>query len=230
MIVVVTGFVAIPDHPRSEQEYKNLGAALLGCDFPVMMIDGSLECCWLAQFLRWRGHECTHSIGDNPKKNTLAYHIVQAQKTAWLAEAAVFLPTTTVLVWIDYGIFHLKGVTRDILHSFVLRARNERAIAIPGCWGRNPIHDDAQPNWRFCGGTMVVPREHVEALNGAVRQEYVRNLMDKNHVAWDVNIWARAEENHPELPIWWYKADHDVSMFTNYRVAESVDVRRAVMN
>ena len=77
---------------------------------------------------------------------------------------------------------------------------------------------------------MVVPREHVDALNGAVRQEYVRNLLDNNHVTWDVNTWARVEENHPELPIWWYKADHDVSMFTNYRTAESVDARRAAMN
>jgi hypothetical protein len=223
MVVVVTALVPIPDHPRSFKEYKRLGQQLLACDIPVMMIDGDLDMCWLARYLRWRGRDCYHSLGDNPQKNTLAYHVVQAQKTDWLHEASLFMPQTTVFVWIDYGIFHVLGVTRQVIESFVWRARNERVIAIPGCWDKQVAHDDAYPNWRFCGGVMVVPREYIVPLDHAVKREYLRRLADYNQVTWEVNVLASVEQCHPELPIWWFKADHNASLFTNYRSTEDAD-------
>jgi len=223
MIIVVTAFVPIPGHPRSEEEYARLGQRLLECDFPVLRMEGELEACWLLQFLHGRGKDCYHALGDNPQKNTLAYHAVQAQKTDLLHEAMLFMPKATVFVWIDYGIFHVPGVTRQTLESFVLRACNERVIAIPGCWDRQAVHDDAYPNWRFCGGVMVVPREYVQPLDQAMKREYIRRLTDHNHVTWEVNVLASVEQRYPELPIWWYKADHNASLFTNYQATEAAD-------
>lgn len=223
MIVVVTAYVDIPGHPRGRAEYERLGRKLLDVDIPVMLIEGKLEYCWMARYLKWRTRSCTHSVGDNPEKNSLAYHIVQAQKTDWLLETSVFMPEASVLVWIDFGIFHLPGVTAGIVQDFVLRARNERTIAIPGCWDKQPDHDDSQPNWRFCGGVMVVPRQYVAALDGAMKGEYIRGLMETNRLTWEVNVLSRVERRCPELPIWQYGADHDASIFTNYHPGEPAD-------
>ena len=78
----------------------------------------------------------THSVADNPKKNSLAYHIVQAQKTEWLVCGAMVDPMADVFFWIDYGIFHVPGVTSHIIREFLKRANNEQTIAIPGLLGR----------------------------------------------------------------------------------------------
>jgi hypothetical protein len=223
MIVVVTGYVPIPRHPRSQAEYEKLGRRLLETDIPVLQIEAKLEECWLARHLRWRGTPCTHSVGDNPRKNTLAYHIVQAQKTDWLLETALFMPQASVLVWVDLGIFHLSGVTSEIIRQFVLRARGERTIAIPGCWDRRHGHDDAWPNWRFCGGVMVVPRQYAAALDVAMKREYIDNLSKTNRVTWEVNVLAQVEQRNPDLPIWHYHADHDASIFENYQPGEHAD-------
>ena len=41
--------------------------------------------------------------------------------------------------------------------------------------------------------------------------------------SWEVNTLARVEQRYPNLPIWQYKADHDQTMFTNYRATEYAD-------
>jgi hypothetical protein len=225
MVVVVTGYVPIPGHPRPREEYDRYGKQLLECDFPIVFAQGDLSTCWLARYLAVRHGECTHSVADNPEKNTLAYLIVQAEKTTWLAEAALNVPNASVLVWIDFGIFRLPDVTKEIVQKFVLQARNERAIVIPGCWDKQAAHDDAYPNWRFCGGVMVVPCEHAVALDHAMKREYIRRLLDTNHVTWEVNVLAAVEQLHPELPIWWYKANHNCTLFENYRKTEHADIK-----
>jgi hypothetical protein len=226
MITVVTAFVPIPDHPRSEEEYHALGARLLTLDH-VLYAEGELDKCWLFNYLDDRyGFEpgCfTHSVAENPDKNSLAYHIVQAQKTEWLVAAAMVDPTADVFVWIDYGIFHIPGVTSLIIEDFLRRADSEQAISIPGCWGENYVYDDGHPCWRFCGGVMVVPRNYVDRLNVAMQREYIRWLTLTRNISWEVNTLARVERHNPELPIWWYKADHDKTLFTNYMATENAD-------
>ena len=51
-----------------------------------------------------------------------------------------------IFVWIDYGIFHVPGVTVRIIEQFLRRVENEQAIAIPGKHGRPiwiPVGDAA---------------------------------------------------------------------------------------
>jgi len=217
MITAVTAYVPIPGHPRSEENYRLLGEQLFAADIPLMSIEATIEDCWLHEFLMRRQRRFTHSTADNPRKNSIAYHIVQAQKSEWLVEAAFVNPTADVLVWIDYGIFHVPGVTAQIIRDFLMRARDEQAIAVPGCWDRDYTYDDKWPCWRFCGGVIVVPREQVIDFDTAMKREYISWLDRTNNLSWEINTLARVEKNEPRLPIWHYKANHDASMFTAYK-------------
>lgn len=229
MITVVTAFVPIPGHPRPEQEYHRLALPLMSMrHIPLMMAEGQLDRCWLFEYLHsYNNMDVTafsHSVADNPQKNSLAYHIVQAQKTEWLELAAIADPLADVFVWIDYGIFHLPGMTQQIITEFLKRVEGEQAIAIPGCWEQGEFaYDDHTPCWRFCGGVMVVPRRYIRPLNQAMKNEYARWLQENNNISWEVNTLARVEYLEPDLPFWWYKADHNASIFTNYQATRHAD-------
>jgi len=222
-IAVVTAYVPIPGHPRSEAEYDALGCQLLGLNHPVLRAKGDLKHCWLYQYIQEEygmTGRFSYSVADNPQKNSLGYHIVQAQKTEWL-EIATYVDHADVFVWLDYGIFHLPGVTTEIIDAFLDRAENEQAIAVPGCWDKGYTYDDTLPCWRFCGGVMVVPRDLVEPFNYNMKREYARWLGKTGNISWEVNTLARLEDHDPDFPVWWYKADHDRTMFTNYQAMKS---------
>jgi hypothetical protein len=236
MITVVTAFVPIPDHPRSAEEFHKLAEPLLMMSdrISLLLAEGDLNKCWLYEYLYAHyddPSEFSHSIADNPQKNSLAYHVVQAQKTEWLVTAAMVDPTADVFVWIDYGIFHVPGVTGRIIEEFLQRAENERTIAFPGCWEKGTFkYDDAWPCWRWCGGTIIVPREYVDRLNTAMKHEYIRWLNETGNISWEVNTLARVEHLEPDLPFWFYKADHNASMFTNFQRGEDADGKQAQTN
>jgi len=224
VIGVVTGFVPIPNHPRPEAEYRQLGDRLLGAQVPqtdavLMALRMDLKDCWLYQYLNWRGTEFTHSVSDNPRKNTPAYHIVQAQKSEFLLEAArSYRPDIDVYVWIDFGIYHLTGMNDQVLIDFLRQAKDEQSITIPGCWDRNYQYNDAHPMWRFCGGCMIVPRKDIIPFDTMWKAEYLGWLNKTNNLSWEVNTLARMELHG--FPIWHYKADHDHTIFTAYKCAQ----------
>ena len=220
MITVVSAYVPIIGHPRSEDDYYKLGHKLLNIKHRILFTEDYVPNCWLYQYLTRRypdDHGVNHSIADNPEKNSLAYHIVMAQKTEWL-ETAARMNDADVFVWIDFGIFHVPGVTVEIIDAFLDRADGERSITIPGCWEKDQFeYNDSWPYWRFCGGVWIVPRQYVAPLNRAMKREYVRWLEQTNNVSWEVNTLARLEKNDKDFPVWWYKADHNETLFTNYK-------------
>jgi hypothetical protein len=230
MIVAITAYVPIPGHPRSADSYHHLAVPLhnLAFEAPLLSRQETLENCWLYKYLHeFYGDppDVTHSVADNPQKNSLAYHIVQAQKTQFLMEAAEAVgQQPDVYVWIDYGIFHIPGMTPAIIKDFLVRADGEQTIVIPGCWGPDYVYNDQHPCWRFCGGVMVVPRRYLREFDAAMKHEYAYALRERNHVSWEVNMLAQVEQHH-DLPIWWYHADHDASMFTNYQRTQYADSR-----
>ncbi len=231
MIAAVTAFVPIPGHPRTADEYYALAVPLLvlGQQMPLLAIEEELEACWLYQYLHevyGKPSRVKHSVSDNPKKNSLAYHIVQAQKTEFLlsaAQASDFGFDT--YVWIDYGIMHVPGVTVPVIKEFMKRADGEQTIAIPGCWGPDYTYNDQHPCWRFCGGVIVVPRKYLVAFDAAMKHEYAYALREHDRVSWEVNMLAQVERHH-DLPIWWYQADHNASMFTSYQRTQHADKRQ----
>jgi hypothetical protein len=211
---MVTGFVPV-DNPRPREEYYKLGDKL--CMQPVVkkvFKDYALEDCWMYRFL----HECnrpvTWATGDNPEKNTLEYHIVQHQKTDWMLRAALSNAEADVFVWVDYGIYHIPDITVAVINKMLKRAEGEPEISIPGCWDKEPINDDL-PCWRFCGGLIVCAREYMYHLDKAMKMMTMNRVLQTGKVTWEVNDLARVEQE-TELPIRWYSADHNKTMFTGY--------------
>ena len=214
-IRVVTGFVPIEGHPRSMAEYSELGKGLRAIRAPFKAFYNTVEDCWLYKKLQEAGaYHLTHSMGDNPAKNTLAYHIVQHQKTDWLGAASIIDPSATVFVWLDYGILHVPGVTVDVINTFLNQVKDDD-FAIPGCWGPERPSDDSYPSWRFCGGLMIVPRKYLRRFSNEFQDRTMRNINLKRNVTWEVNDLARVEK-YGSLPIRWYQADHNETMFTGY--------------
>jgi len=215
--LVVTGYVEIPEHPRKREVYDQLGDRLAELRAaPIRAIRGALIDCWLYEQVRGRPVE--HAVADNPKKNSLAYHVVQHQKTAWLLQALEANPWAEVLVWIDYGIFHQPGVSVEAIDAFLARACAETGIAIPGCWERAESMDAidlTQPCWRFCGSSLVCHRRYLEPLDAAIRGDVIDRLDTTGYVSWEVNAWARVELS-TALPIRWYRGDHNQTQFTGY--------------
>lgn len=213
-LVVVTGYVQLPDHPRKHEEYESLGARLNTLRAPVLPFRCSLRDCWLDEHTRDK--DVQHATADNPSKNTRAYHVVQHQKTAWLLQARKIEPNADVLIWLDYGIFHQPGITAQIIDNFLSTVRSHPRFAIPGAWEQSSRAVD-WPDWRFCGSTIVVPSRNAGDFHEAVHAMTLDRLTRDNYLTWEVNDWA-AVEDQGNLPICWYKANHDQSQFTNYPV------------
>ena len=217
--VVVTGYVEIPAHPRGREEYERLGARLADLRAaPVSLARCALDECWLD--VHARGVGVRAADGGDPAKNSLAYHSVQHQKTAWLAEAAEAYPWAEVVVWVDYGIFHQPGVTAEVLDAFLRRVRPDEEVAIPGAWERADVAASVSasaeyPDWRFLGSSLVVARQLAEPFHDAVRAVTLERLSRDRLVTWEVNDWAEVERRGT-VPIRWYQADHDHTQFTSY--------------
>jgi hypothetical protein len=217
---IITGYVPIVGHPRNAQTYGDLGeklAEIRAC--PVKAYYNQISQCWMHPFVDRLKFKPTHSQGDNPEKNSLHYHMVQHQKTEWLFHASLEDKEPDVFVWIDYGVFHLPGVTKDVIEDFISRLAKDD-LAIPGCWERRKVSDDS-PCWRFCGSVLVCPRPLTQSLDWFVKKEAKRRLLLTKNISWEVNTWARVEKFSP-LPIRWYSADHNETLFTNYRAPAAV--------
>lgn len=222
-IKLVTGFVPVPGHPRTPQEYHVLGARLDDVRVSISKSIISVEDCWLWQFVQDIPN-CTHSAHDNPRKNTMAYHASGHQKFEWLARAACLDSDPDIFIWIDYGIFHLGDITVEIIDKFLFYVSNSnyKEISIPGCWTAQQMQEglrasipDTEPCWRFCGGLMIVPRALVFPLYSAARNDVEHHILKTRNASWDVNTLARLEMKQA-LPIRWYQADHNKTMFTGF--------------
>ena len=210
---LVTAYVPIPNHPRTPKEYGDLGEQLGGVPVRKKCFYNKLDELWMTKYVAKLPFTPRASEGDNVLKNSLAYHAVNHQKTSWLVQAADEDPEADVLVWVDYGIFHLPGVHNQALYEFMEKL-DDRAIYAPGCWHKPQVVEAAYPNWRFCGSVLAVPRKMVDQLDYECRVAARHHISATKNVEWEVNTWARVE-NKTKLPFHWYKADHDVSMFTN---------------
>jgi len=212
-IKVVTGYIPIAGHPRSAKEYGDLGEKLRDIKHPLQPYYGVVTSCWLYNLINALPFEPVWSVGDNPEKNTLAYHCVQHEKFQWLYQASLADKDADTFVWLDYGIMHVPGVTASVINECLDRVK-KGDTAVPGCWPKQEINDQ-WPCWRFCGGFMVVDRRDVQPLKNLIQAIAMLHLNVTKNVTWEVNTLARAEQTG-KVPIRWYKADHNEQLFTNY--------------
>jgi hypothetical protein len=209
---LVTAFVPIPNHPRTAAEYGALGEKLGGVPVRKKCFYNTLDDCWLPKYINALPFNPRSMVDDNPAKNSLAYHSVQHQKTSWLVQAADEDREADILVWVDYGIFRLPGVTNQVIYEFMEKI-DDKAIYIPGCWDRPVAVEAAKPCWRFCGSVIAVPRRMVDAFDFSCRVAARKHISSTKTVEWEVNTWARVEQMGKQK-IHWYKADHDATLFT----------------
>lgn len=216
---LVTGYIPIPNHPRTAAEYGDLGERLGGVPCRKKAFYQLVEHTWLRKYADgFPPGYFKVSKHDNPLKNTLDYHAVNHQKVTWMKQAAEEYDDD-VFVWVDYGIFRLPGVSNQKICEFMAKIDGKH-IDIPGCWGMQPIESVA-PCWRFCGSVLVCPREHLNALDTAIKVTAMEHISRTKNVEWEVNTWARVEyKNRGKLPIRWYQADHDHSLFSNYEASK----------
>ena len=212
---VVTGYIPIKDFPRSAEDYGERGEKLRELKHPIQPFYGNVSSTWMYQMIECLKFYPTWAIADDRKKNTLAYHCVQHQKFGWLS-AAKMLDTedpAQMYVWIDYGILHVPGVTPEVIQKYLARIDNcGGAVTLPGCWLIGDVPHD-RPCWRFCGGLMAVPSPLVKIFTRSAMGVAMRQISATRNVEWEVNTLARLEALD-EVPMKWYKADHDQTMFT----------------
>lgn len=210
---VVTGYIPIAGHPRTAAEYGALGEKLIGLKAPVRPNYGVVTATWLYSLIEKLPFQPIWSVADNPAKNTLAYHCVQHEKFQWLYNAMKEDPDTDTFIWLDYGICSVPGVTVSVINEFLERVkRNDTAI--PGCWPVGNV-DDRNPCWRFCGGLLVLDRRDIQPLKNLIQAIALLHISTTKNVTWEVNTLARAEQTG-KIPIRWYAADHNQTMFENY--------------
>ena len=213
-VKVVTGYIPIKDFPRSAEEYGECGEKLRAIKAPVQPFYGNVTSTWLYQMVEALPFFPTWAVADNRKKNTLAYHCVQHQKFQWLYEASRMDQDADTFVWLDYGMIgYVPGVTAAVINECLDRIKPDD-LAIPGCWPVGEIND-AFPCWRFCGGFMVVPREAVQPLKNLIQAVVMLHVNVTKRITFEVNSLARAEQTG-KVPIRWYQADHNETMFTGY--------------
>lgn len=212
-VKLVTAYVPIPGHPRGPEEYGALGEKLGGVPVPKKCFYQPLTACWMHKYIEKLPFKPRPSEGDNPAKNTMMYHVVNHEKLTWLRQAADEDPDADVLVWVDYGIFHQPGVCNEAIYAFFQKL-DDKAIYAPGCWPKGVV-EASVINWRFCGSVLAVPRKMIERMDFEARVAARKHISSTKNVEWEVNTWARLEQS-TRLPIHWYKADHDVSQFTNF--------------
>lgn len=211
---LVTGYVPIPEHPRGPKEYGELGEKLGGVPVPKKAFYDQFQNTWMAKYILGLNFTPKPSEYDNPAKNTTIYHCVNHEKTTWLRQAADDDPSADILVWVDYGIFRLPGVTNQVIYEFMEKL-DDKAIYAPGCWDKPLAIEAAYPCWRFCGSVIAVPRRMVDDFDYGCRVAARQHISATRNVEWEVNTWARVEQSRAfKAPIHWYKADHDATLFT----------------
>jgi len=200
----VTGYVRLDSPHRSHDHYLELGQRLFGIGLPTVAYHQPLDSCWLA-----RHHE-SHGVTVEPDgKDSLAYHCVQHEKTAWLTRAVQSGKPTT-LIWLDYGILHVPGVTEQLVCEFFEHVDRypPNRVTVPSIWPADTPIDDSQPCWICAGGVFVMPSWAAVWWH----RECVRTATH-DRPTWEVNTWAKVARRYPEQ-VRLYRADHDQTILT----------------
>ena len=190
---LVTGYIRLDLPNRQHAEYERLGGELVAAaeagGHQVMLGGGAVEDCWHLSL-----SEGAELPLGNPGKDTREFHGVQHQKTSWVLDAAE-QTDADILVWMDYGLLHVPGITAGMVPQFLDRAARESPrdrVGMASIWGAPFRRPDWQtPEWWCAGGVFTVPRSMAFAWHDAVVDRAMA-IRAEGHVTWEVNTWATA--------------------------------------
>jgi len=208
---LVTGYLRLDLPNRSHAEYDRLGARLLEAADLVDQITfgGTVDACW-----HWALSDGALLPAANPEKDTRAFHAVQHEKTAWVA-AAADRTDADILVWMDYGLLHVPGVTEALVAAFLARAAYRAPrdrVGMASIWEGPPPATPVpyRVAWHCAGGVFTVPRHLALPWHQAVVDAAVR-MRNRGWATWEVNDWADAWRELPDLVQAW-RCDHDATL------------------
>lgn len=221
-VTLVTGFFRLRDRSVDEDEQFRLFDRLAaGCGHNVLLfLDERLldrapkrpnvrviptvpEQLWT---FRWaEGRELDLPAHRTPEKDTRDFLLLQNAKLDMLEMALMLDDTSTHFAWIDFGVMKISREPWRFLQKLQALKPPASCVLAPGCWPKQPNHDDNYVNWRFCGGFLLVDRNSILPLVGNVRACIEA---DDRYLTWEVNIWANTEIADRQR-FDWYKADHD---------------------
>lgn len=225
---LVTGYLRLDLPNRSHAEYHVLGARLMAAAdgheliacgdvswAPVTFSPGpafiptTVDACW-----HWAVSDGALLPAGNPEKDTRAFHATQHEKTAWVA-AAADRTDADILVWMDYGLLHVPGVTEALVAEFLARAAHRAPldrVGMASIW-EGPPYLTPVPHrvaWHCAGGVFTVPRHLALPWHQAVVDAAVR-MRRRGWATWEVNDWADAWRERPDLVQAW-RCDHDETL------------------
>ena len=225
---LVTGYIRLDLPNRSHEEYERLGGRLLSaanapafvftnCDrvkyrrnvsLSTVVRDASVDGCW-----HWQLSDGATLPCGNPAKDTRAFHAVQHEKTAWVADAAE-RTDADILVWLDYGLLHVPGITEAHVAAFLARAATDAPrdrVGMASIWGPPAGAPGwSSVGWWCAGGVFTCPRHLARPWHEAVVERAV-GLRSRGFVTWEVNDWAAAWLLNPGMVRAW-RCDHDASL------------------
>ncbi len=155
----------------------------------------------------------------NVEKDTLEYIALMNTKMEMIWRTIPYISSDISAVgWIDVGITKIftnfQEIKKKFEHLETADFSKKEKIFIPGCWKRNQIPVSADSiHWRFCGGFFVVPKSTVDRFQKECKTK-VSELVLKNRITWEVNVWALIEQQSSEL-FEWYSADHNDTIIPN---------------
>jgi hypothetical protein len=122
-------------------------------------------------------------------------------------------------VWIDFGIRHVFPSTDSMIQAVEgIQTKSYQGIRIAHIDPLiNEFYDTvySQVKWMFAGGCFGGPPEKLEEFAELVAKKCRQVIDERNHLLWEVNIWAFVYAENPWLfeP---YPCDHNPTILLNY--------------
>ena len=212
---LVTGYIRLDLPNRQHAEYERLGSQLVAVaeagGHQVMLGGGAVEDCW-----HWTLSEGAEIPIGNPAKDSREFHAVQHQKTSWVVDVAE-QTDADVLVWMDYGLLHVPGITADMVPRFLERAARDAPrdrVGMASIWGApRSVPGWQAPEWWCAGGVFTVPRSFAFAWHDAV-VDRATALRAAGAITWEVNTWASAWARWNNVVQPWI-CDHNETILEN---------------
>ena len=184
----------IPEWQEKLSQYKNL---------TIISEDTFTDVPLINQFPK---ETTTLPESRNNEKDTYEYLILMNSKIHLLNKAIQYCETDK-MAWADFGMHKLLRNPIDAYKRLLQVQINDTQILIPGCVEKNTV-DINNVNWRFCG-TLFFGKK--PAIVEFYKQCSIVLDTFRTNITWEVNVWALAELNKPEL-FQWYKGDHNDSL------------------
>jgi len=225
---VVTGFIPIPVHHLSANQYHELALTLAGAvlssgaTFRAFVNEEPLASCWAYELCNGLppANPVPADRYASPEINVMS-HIIQHQRTTWALRAAKREPDVAVWVWFDYGLMKQgdwtgKPIRAENVQRFLRKLADMKAldhIPFPGITDKQTVYPTGNV-WRFCGSTHIWPKQYLPEIHDEYKARLIAWVHQLKTVPLDLPIWALVEQNL-KLPFRWYPAEYDATQLDN---------------